>query len=226
MKKLFRYMVAGIMVIAGTSVANAQFYEIANQLPGLIQPALIGGLNYKGYVEADFIKGVGNHNVDFLNFSTSQGFRYSNWFFMGVGIGVDVLFSNVKPLIEGMRPGVDYPSSQGKSSVTTAVMIPLFTDFRFNFGKARSTSFFADVKLGCSFLASNNYVEVDNGYLTSQQYFLFKPTLGVRIPINSRNAKQAVNVGVSYQLLTSNYWRSYNSNVTLNGLGVNVGYEW
>ena len=50
----------------------------------------------------------------------------------------------------------------------------------------------------------------------------------MRIPINSQNPKQAVNVGLTYQLLTSNnnytYW--HDNSVTLNNLGLTVGFEW
>ena len=58
--------------------------------------------------------------------------------------------------------------------------------------------------------------------------FYFRPSIGVRIPINSQNPKQAVNVGLTYQLLTSNnnytYW--HDNSVTLNNLGLTVGFEW
>lgn len=223
MKRMSKTILA-IGLMAGTSYTGAaQYYEIANQIPSLIKPALIGGLNYKGFVEASYLKGIGSHNVDFLQFSTSQGFRYSNWFYMGVGIGVDVLFSHRDENFgswEGAPPDYD-----GHSAVTSAAMIPLFTDFRFNIGSSQNTSFFIDLKIGCSFLASDSWVEVDNGYLTNQEYFLLRPAIGVRIP-TGKSGKQAVDVGLKYQLLTSNYWSSCNYNVTLNSLGLSVAYEW
>ncbi|MDE5774122.1 MAG: hypothetical protein K2H86_06675, partial [Muribaculaceae bacterium] len=190
----------------------------------MIQPALFGGFNYKGFVEGDFIKGVGNYNANFIGVSTSQGIRYSNWFYMGVGLGIDVIMANTNDNF-GNWQGPDTGYSD-HSSMTSGVMIPLFTDFRFNIGNTGSTAFFADLKLGCSFLASDNYIRVGDGYLTNQQYFLFKPSIGVRIPTNKQNSKQAVDVGITYQLLTANYWASWNRSVTLNGLGVNVSYEW
>ncbi|MDE5552323.1 MAG: hypothetical protein K2I91_03890 [Muribaculaceae bacterium] len=204
--------------------ASAQYYQIANQLADMIQPALFGGFNYKGFVEADYVKGVGSYNADFVGVSTSQGFRYSNWFYMGVGLGVDVIMANQGDNFGNWgNPDAGYTEH---GSMQTGVMIPLFTDFRFNVGGGKSTSFFADIKLGCSFLASDNYIRVNDGYVTSQQYFLFKPSVGVRIPVKSGNSKQAVDVGLTYQLLTANYWSSWNRSVTLNGLGINVAYEW
>lgn len=226
MKKIISLiMVAAVALGIAAPSAKAQYYEIANQIPQLITPALTGGMRYKGFAEAKYIKGIGNHNVDFLGFSTSQGFKYADWFFMGVGIGVDVVFSHVGDNPVQWNPNVPAYDS-GRSTTNTGVMIPLFTDFRFNIGGQSSASFFFDVKLGCSFLVGKDYLRVDNGYLSSEEYFYLRPSLGVRIPVNKNNSRQAVNVGVSYQLLTSNYWNSYYSNVTLNGLGVDLSYEW
>lgn len=214
--------------------ATAQYYELANQLPGLIQPALSGSLNYKGFLEASYTQGLGKSKANILGFSTSQGFRYSNWFFMGVGVGVDILFSNPD---DGWGQGWDNGNFNTNHSYTTkAVMIPLFTDFRFNIGNnpvqtregfySTSASFFIDVKVGCSFLCSDDYIRINNGYLTNQQYFFLRPSMGVRIPVSSTNPKQAVNIGVTYQLLTSNYWSSWSRNVTLNSIGANLSFEW
>ncbi|MBD5268242.1 MAG: hypothetical protein HDS45_01390 [Bacteroides sp.] len=228
MKKLFTSIIllAG-MLFGYTQSASAQYYEIANQIPQLLRPALTRGLNYKGFVEAKYLKGIGDNNVDFLGFSTTQGFKYSNWFFMGVGLGVDVAFSHLDPAYGNWQEPV--PSQYSTNYTTTGVMIPLFTDFRFNIGAPTSAAFFFDVKLGCSFLVGDNYLKVNKGFLSSQQYFLLRPSMGVRIPVQSQgnnSGKKAFNIGVSYQLLTSNYWNSYYSNVTLNALGVDVSFEW
>ena len=226
MKKIYAIMMA-LALMAGvlTPAAEAQYYDIANQIPQLITPALTGGTRYKGFVDAKYLKGVGNHNVDFLGFSTSQGFKYANWFYMGVGIGVDVVFSHTSDGAQSWNPSAPgYEPERGTTS--TGVMIPLFTDFRFNVGDQSKASFFADIRLGCSFLIGNDYLRVDDGYLSSQEYFYLRPSIGVRIPINKDKPRQAINVGVSYQLLTSNYWYNNYFDVTLNGLGIDVGFEW
>ncbi|MDE6144454.1 MAG: hypothetical protein K2F94_10330 [Muribaculaceae bacterium] len=204
--------------------ANAQYYEIANRLPSLISPALSGSMKYKGFVEAGYNKTVGTYNSDFFEISTSQGFQYSNWFFMGVGLGVDVLFAHHNDNWGNWQrtSGFDF----NHSSTTTAAMMPLFTDFRFTLGNTSSASFFIDLKVGCSFLLSNKYIEIGNGYLTNQQYFYLHPSIGIRIPTNSKNPKQAVDIGLNYKLLTSNYWNSWDRNITLNGFGASVAYEW
>lgn len=223
MKKYLKILCLAVLMAIASFSARAQYYAIANQLPNMITPALRGGMNYKGYVEASYLRGLGNKKIDIINVSTSQGFKYRDWFFMGVGLGVDIALSHPN---EGFKP-TDQPNQFYNNSVKTGVMIPLFTDFRFNFGNQASTSFYADVKLGASFLVGNRYLEVGDGYLSSQQYFYLKPSVGVRVPVNPKNSKQAFNVGITYQLLTSNYWyNNWSSGISINALGVTAGYEW
>lgn len=204
--------------------ASAQYYEIANRIPSLIQPALSGSGQYKGFIEAGYSKTLGNYDADFLELSTSQGFQYNSWFYMGVGLGVDVLFSHKNDDWGSDWENPSYGSDRG--STTTAAMIPLFTDFRFNIGGNSGASFFIDMKVGCSFLLGNKYISIGDGYLTNQEYFYLRPSIGMRIPTNSRNPKQAVDIGINYRLLTSNYWNSWSRNITLNSIGVSLAFEW
>lgn len=223
--KISHKLLSAILVIGTVTPVSAQYSQLANQLQNVITPALSGSFKYKGYAEASYIKNLGDFNADFIGISTSQGFQYASWFFMGAGMGVDLLFSHPKDdwgngwLNQGsMHPNHD--------SVTTAVMMPLFTDFRLTFGNKQTTSFFIDLKIGCSFLLTNSYIKINNGYLTDQEYFYLKPSLGARIPTNPNNTRQAVNIGISYQLLTSNYWRNTQSTGVLSGLGAGISYEW
>ncbi len=221
---IFQYLAVVAVIAFNASSANAQYYEIANQIPSLISPALSGSLNYKGFIDAGYSRTFGSYKADFLEFSTSQGFRYSDWFYMGVGIGVDVLFAHKN---ENWGEWDSYNGfDHDHSSTTTAAMMPLFTDFRVNLGGQNSASFFIDLKIGCSFLLSKNYIEIGDGYLSNQQYFYLRPSIGIRIPTNSQNPKQAFNIGISYKLLTSNFWNSWSRNVTLNSLGATIAYEW
>ena len=50
--------------------------------------------------------------------------------------------------------------------------------------------------------------------------------MGVRIPVSKNNPKQAFDIGVTYKLLTSNYWSRWQRNVTLNSIGVTAAFEW
>lgn len=225
MKKL---ALGGLLALAGCLGASAQYYQIANQLTDMVTTGLSAGLNYKGFVEAGFLGGVGNQRADVLSFSTTQGVTYSSWFFMGVGLGADVLFAHSDYQFSG-RP--DYPwdgydDSRGRTK--TGVVIPLFTDFRFNLGNPQSMSCFIDLKVGCSFLVGSNYLQVGDGVLTSSENFYLRPGLGLRFPL-SPNGRQALSVAVNYQLMTSNYWSWYgraSNSATLSAVGATLSYEW
>lgn len=204
-----------------TADASAQYYEIANQIGNLITPALSGGMNYKGFVEAEYLHGLGDYQCDFACLSTVQGFGYSDWFFMGAGLGVQYVHTS-----QADGWGTDLkPGYATHSSADNGVMIPVFTDFRFNIGGRSGIAFFADVRIGASFLVGDDYLRINNGYITNNEYFYLRPSIGLRIPTDN-NGKQAFDVGVSYQLLTSNYWDAWQRSGTLNCLGVNVAYEW
>ena len=222
LKYLKQIVLICLFALSGAS-SYSQYYQIASQLPDLIRPALSGSMSYKGFVDASYLVGVGNRNIDFVGVSTSQGFKYKDWFYMGVGIGVDVAISHTNKGFGGENNNPYWNHKYSK----TAVLIPLFTDFRFNIGKLSSTAFFIDAKIGASFLMGSNYLAVADGFITNKEYFYLKPSMGVRIPIGGKNNK-AINVGVVYQLLTSNYWYNTPSsyNVTLSSVGVTASFEW
>ena len=190
MKQLKRLILILIISLSFTGVAKAQFYEIANQIPQLLSPALSGSFNYKGYVEVSYLKGVGSDIFDFVDFSTTQGFKYRNWFFMGVGAGVDIMLP-----------------SDGRNYYNPQVMVPLYADFRFLFGNQSKVSANLDLRLGAGF--TFNYNPNENFYL--------RPTLGVRFPINKHKPKQALNVGFTYQLLVDGcrYWDRHSIGATI-----------
>ncbi|MBO5445193.1 MAG: hypothetical protein J5995_07615 [Muribaculaceae bacterium] len=217
-----RYLsiIAAVVVSVVSSSAYAQYTSIVNQAANMLQTAVIGGFSYKGYVDASFTGGFGNLKANFAGLSTVQGFQYADWFFMGAGLGVDLVFSNVD----------DYDGYiHGHDTHSCGVMIPVFSDFRFNIGSRQSASFFIDIKAGGSFLVGGDYLAVQNGYISSSEYFMLKPSLGVRIPVG-KGGKQAFNLGITYQLLTCNYWYDdwYNNtgSGTLNSLGGTVSFEW
>ncbi len=216
-------MATGLLVLAGTTFASAQYYELANQIPQLISPALSGNFNYKGFVDASYTAGVGPRQADFVELTTTQGFKYSSWFFMGVGIGVQAIMTDRNDNYDPWQYPGDWDESRSRSR--TGWIMPLYTDFRFNIGSPTDTSFFIDLRLGASFLLSDNYLEIGDGFLDSDQAFYLKPTIGMSIPLNN-SGKQAVNIGVSYQLMTQNYWYRNSSDITLSSFGATIGFEW
>lgn len=217
-------VVVGMIIFGVGQQAKAQYYEIANQLPGVISPALSGSMNYKGFIELSGVAGFGDNRANIIGVTTSQGFQYSSWFFMGAGFGVEVAMTNSDML----SSDVGQARYREHSNSSTKVMIPVFSDFRFNFGNTGGVSFFADVKLGAIWLIGNSYLRLQEGCMTGDAQFYCKPALGVRIPVSSTNQRQAVNIGVAYELITSdnnyNYWND--NNITLNCLGVSLSFEW
>lgn len=220
-----RLLVLGAAMLMSCIVSQAQFYEIANQLPQLISPALSGNATYRGVVELSGTAGVGDNRTNFVGISTSQGFQYSTWFFMGVGAGIDVATSN-GPGDMLINDNVYYPTN----TTNTKAMLPLFSDFRFNIGSQDKLSAFIDLKIGAAWFLGDDYLALGgDGYalMGNGAQFYLKPQLGVRIPISSSKPKQAVNIGLTYQLITSNNnWNWYDNGVSLSSLGLTLGFEW
>ena len=229
MKNTSRYLLTAVasfvFAMVSTVNARAQYYDLVSQIPNLISPALSGSLNYKGYVDATATFGIGHNRANFVGLSTSQGFRYSNWFFMGAGVGIDLVTSSIND-----RDNLDFaPYPITRATSRTKAMIPIFSDFRFNIGNNGGASVFLDIKAGATWLIGSSYLELNDGALSNRAQFLLRPSLGVRLPVVSKNPKSALNIGVTYQLITAdNSWGYWNNNFspTLNSLGVNIGYEW
>ena len=210
MRQFKRLLLIFVISLTFVGTANAQFYEITNQIPKLFSPALSGQFNYKGYVEASYLKGLGDDCIDFVDISTTQGFKYTNWLFMGVGAGVDVML----PKVEFSRYDYD-----------PAIMVPLYADFRFLIGNQNKVSVNLDLRFGAAFLFDS--FPTNNGWLVSEENFYLRPTLSVRFPVNKNKPKQALNVGFTYQLLvgdfSGNYW---DKNKDFNSIGATIGFEW
>lgn len=225
--RFLSFALIAISALACPAAASAQYAQVFNQMRDVLSPALSGSFNYKGYVEATATMGLGNDRANFVGVSTSQGFRYSSWFFMGAGLGVDVAMSSgLGSKNPNLRPDPGYAPNYSR----TKCMIPLFSDFRFTVGNVDRPCFFLDIKAGATWLIGNSYLELNNGSLSTRAQFLLRPSIGLRIPTGSDSSRQAINIGVTYQLITANnswgYWDSNYYNTTLNSLGVTVGYEW
>lgn len=219
--KRFNLILLTLLAMLPAAV-SAQYYQIANQIPQLLSPALSGSLNYKGFVELTGMPGLGHNRANIIDISTTQGFQYSSWFFMGVGAGVDAVMAQ-QPGNWHPTPDYDY---MYRGNTKTKVMIPLFSDFRFTFGPATS-SFFIDLKVGAAWLIGSDYLRMADGFMSNSTQFYFRPTIGMRIPVSAQKPNQAFNVGVTYQLLTSNNnYYYYSNSLTLNNIGISVSYEW
>ena len=218
MKKKHIVLIIALLMSVVPFRAKAQYTSIVNQATNMMQTALMGGMRYRGYVEASYTGGFGNLQADFVGISTVQGVQYADWFFMGAGLGVDLVYSKTDASYNGWFGD--------RKTRTSGAMVPIFTDFRFNIGGNQGPSFFVDIKAGGSFLIGKNYLAIENGYINGSEYFMLKPSIGLRVPVGG-NGKRSMNLGLTYQLLTCNYWWYNNTNSgTLNSLGATVSYQW
>lgn len=220
MKKI---IILSILALASALGASAQYYEMSNQLEHMLGYVFSGSWQYKGFVDASGFTGLGDNKATIASITTTQGLQRASWFFMGVGMGVDILRTDNKEIVDGS----DINNLRDYNE--TGVMIPLFTDFRFTLGSSDSqTKVFIDLRLGASFLIGKDYLSFDGGNLSNNGQFYLRPSLGLRFPTNKANSKQAISVGAAYQLLTSNNNRNWNggSALTLHALGLTVAYEW
>lgn len=225
-------LILGGAIAVGSQDASAQFYQAAQQLQSLISPALSGSGRYKGLVEVTGLYGVGDSKINHVEISTSQGYQYTSWFYMGAGLGVDIVHSSyTAPNTDTDDPAALQTSLDRLDRYGTkrsGVMIPVFTDFRFDIPTgSKSSSVYIDMRLGASWLCGNRYIITDGGWLGNNTNFYFRPSVGARFGINSSNPKQAVSVGVSYLLLTSNngFWYPSQS-PTLSAVGASISFEW
>lgn len=212
-----KFIAALTLIAAATFSASAQYYSMANQAANMISSIFNAGAAYKGFFDAGFTRGIGSYEANVLEFSTTQGAQFTDWFYLGLGAGVDILFTKDSDSFDPDR----WPD---RSFTSQGVMIPLYSDFRFNIGPRTSPSFFADLRIGAAFLVGKDYIQINDGYIGQSECFYLRPTIGVRLPVSKANPKLAVNLGLSYQLLTTQYWGG--SNIALNSLGLTAGFEW
>lgn len=217
--KMLRIMLLGA-ALAVSATASAQYWELANQAAQMATTAVRGGLNYRGYVDVAFSAGMGDKRADIFELSTTQGLKVSKNFFIGLGLGMQTLFTSVPD------EAPEYSLIYGHGTTKTGIAVPIFSDFRLDCGDPTGLGFFADLKIGASFMTGNRWILVGDGYINSSQCFYLRPTVGMRVPLSASNPDLAFTVGVTYTLLTSGTWYMNNNSVTLNGLGVNVGFEW
>ena len=216
-----RFFSIALIALAAVVTSHAQYYEIASQLTNLVSPALSGSGSYRGYVELAGLPGFGTNRANFVELSTTQGFRYNSWFFMGAGLGVDIARSSFGDVLADNGQPSYYRTTQ------TKCMIPVFSDFRFFIGPETGISAYIDLKFGAAWFVGSSYLAMTEGYMTNGTQFYMKPSVGVRIPVSKNDNKHAFNLGLTYQLLTSNNsWRYGNNNITLNNIGITLAYEW
>lgn len=218
-------MAAAMLMASAAAPASAQINEIVNGLTNVAITAARQGAGYKGYLEADYTHTFGNYKSSFVTLATSQGYMVSDHFYIGAGVGVDLMWTT---LDKGW--GSDWlprdPARASRHSVSSALMVPVFSDFRYIMGQATDPTLFLNLRVGCAFLCTDSYVRIADGYLTNREYFYLQPAVGVRVPVNRTKPRQAVDFGIHYRLMTGRYWSGWQHDAAINGLGLNISYEW
>ena len=125
--KALKYIISALAIGVGTSAASAQYYEIANQLPSLISPALSGSLRYKGFVDLSGTAGLGDNRANFAGISTTQGFQYADWFFMGAGLILSAL--DVPAIMNTASTSINAPTNTPRCRTILQRRSPFFISF-------------------------------------------------------------------------------------------------
>ena len=208
--KRFSLIIA--LIFAFCLSANAQYYYGAGaHVRNMISPALSGSFSYKGYVEGSYLRGLGDDRFDVAEISTTQGFTYSSWLFMGAGLGIDL-----------MIPSLDF-ERKGEYSV----MVPIYADFRFNIGNQSRVGLSIDLRLGTAINFNDDFY-TNNGYLLEDECWYIRPSISMRIPINKSKPRQALNIGFTYQFIMTDayYCHSWYDDRVFNNIGATIGFEW
>ncbi len=220
MKTIHKLVLAFTLCLSTSLGAKAQYYQIADQLQNMLSAIFTGGSSYKGFVDASYMRSIGNNRVDFAEITTTHGCSMASWFFMGAGLGVEAMMAR--------NDGVTFEerwqaTNSYRSTVETIWTMPVYIDFHITIGGTENVGMFADFRVGSAFKLSDKALAVSDGYISTNEFVYLRPSVGMRIPIGE---KSAVNIGLSYKLLMSNYWYEDYSDITLHALGLNVGLEW
>ena len=183
-------------------------------------------VRYKGFLEVGYGAGVSTYKASQLDILTTHGGAFGN-FFIGLGTGVNILFPDDKNLMNSDNWN---SSNHYNNYKERAVFIPLYLDMKYNFGNTRTIAPFVDVKLGATFLASDDEVYINDGWMDGRTCLMFSPTIGLRVPLGNT---AAFNFGVTYNLISQkyfyyDYWDGpiYSDGIAIHSLGCRFSIEW
>jgi hypothetical protein len=178
---------------------------------------------YKGFLEVGFGGGVGDYRANELDILTTHGMQIGNSVFVGLGTGVNVLFT------QNDNNNFYNSSSYNGNYNTTAAMIPLYADLRLKMGGGRTVPFL-DLKLGTTYLVNSGDVYINDRYLDSGASLYFSPSIGVHMDLLGT---AGFNVALTYSLISQNTRDYYyddgyydGERLSLNNLGARISVEW
>lgn len=167
------------------------------------------GNGYRGFADFGYTVGVGDYEFGRFEVSTTQGYQFNPYFFVGGGVGFHFMQSYETA---GMEIALDKRDAK--------VSIPLFADLRGTFSK-RKFAPFIDLKAGY--------------FLTNNDGLYGNISVGCRMTVKRKQAV-SLSVGYTYEKLefetfdrfmnstSMNYTRS-SRKLDCEGISIKIGYE-
>lgn len=164
---------------------------------------------YRGFANFGYTVGVGDYEFGRFEVSTTQGYQFNPYFFVGGGVGFHFMQSYETA---GMEIALDKRDAK--------VSIPLFADLRGTFSK-RKFAPFIDLKAGY--------------FLTNNDGLYGNISVGCRMTVKRKQAV-SLSVGYTYEKLefetfdrfmnstSMNYTRS-SRKLDCEGISIKIGYE-
>ena len=125
---------------------------------------------YRGFVDLEYYKSIDAISEDHFGFSTTHGYQFKPWLFVGAGAGLKISHNK------------HFKDTRGKKD--DFFMIPVFADMRFDMLKSKFSP----------------YLDCRVGYTFGDEAFgvMFNPSLGCRIGLTDKLAVNA-SLGYSTQ---------------------------
>lgn len=171
--------------------------KITKDYPTSLDNKLSGrSKGYRGFVDLGFTPGVGDLATNRLEFSTSHGYQFNPYVYLGIGAGLHYYYE-----------GGD------------AFVIPIFVNPRVNFLDTNITPFI-DLKLGYS------VVDAEGFYFNPNIGVSFKTQERKTINVSIGYTMQKVKYNSYYDYSYYGGYSYYSSgSVDVNGISIKVGYE-
>ncbi len=150
---------------------------------------------YRGFVELGYSVGFGDYKVDRIELSTSHGYQFNPYLFLGGGLAEHY-----------------YHESEG-------FLMPLFVDFRANFTNTPAVPFFG-LKVGYSIGLSSDFVSSGGAYFAPALGVKFKTGYSFAINITAGYTYQSVDV-YDYDY----YSGYYDDDISLSAFSLKLGIE-
>ena len=151
---------------------------------------------YKGFVDAAYIEDVSDYNASKVELSTTHGYQFNNYFFVGAGVALNY-----------------YTDAD-------IIAAPIYANFRANFINKRITPF-ADVKSGYSIGdVEGVYASIGVGVRFSLKG---KKALNLALVYNYQDYDTTVDYSYSYG--NYYHHSSWDETLGLQGVGVRFGFE-